>query len=112
MERPSDPTPQPDATLLPLDAFKFAQQFREYHHRALWEEEKHFTWLLSIVLAAQAAVLTAKGADLPARSPLLVALALVGIAFVVVALVVVRREGSLLRQRALPLCASLQSTLP
>ena len=80
--------------LSPPDALKFVQQLREYHHRALWEEEKHFTWLLSILLAAQAAVLTAKSSDLPARAPILIGLAVIGLAFAVVALVVVRREGS------------------
>jgi hypothetical protein len=80
--------------LSPVDALKFAQQLREYHHRALWEEEKHFTWLLSIILAAQAAVLTAKGSDLSARAPILIGLAVIGFAFAIVALVVVRREGA------------------
>jgi len=80
--------------LAPADALKFLQQLREYHHRALWEEEKHFTWLLSIVLAAQAAVLTAKGGDLPARAPILICFAVIGLAFALVALVVVRREGA------------------
>jgi hypothetical protein len=76
-----------------IEALKFAQQLREYHHKALWEEEKHFTWLLSIILAAQAAVLTSKGSDLPARGPILIVLAVIGLAFVIVALRVVRREG-------------------
>jgi hypothetical protein len=61
---------QGNPNLSAVEALKFAQQLREYHHKALWEEEKHFTWLLSIILAAQAAVLTAKGSDLPARAPI------------------------------------------
>jgi hypothetical protein len=76
------------------DGLKFAQQLREYHHKALWEEEKHFTWLLSIILAAQAAILTAKNTDLAARFPILIVLAAIGLAFVIVALRVVRREGA------------------
>jgi hypothetical protein len=83
-----------NSNLSAVEALKFAQQFREYHHKALWEEEKHFTWLLSIILAAQAAVLTAKGSDLPARAPILIVLAVIGLAFVAVALRVVRREGA------------------
>lgn len=77
-----------------VEGLKLAQQLREYHHKALWEEEKHFTWLLSIILAAQAAIVGAKGSDLPARAPILVALAAIGLVFVVVALRVVRREGA------------------
>lgn len=76
-----------------VDALRLTQQLREYHHKALWEEEKHFTWLLSILLAAQAAILTAKAADLPARTAILVALAATGLVLVIVALCVVRREG-------------------
>jgi hypothetical protein len=75
------------------DALRLSQQLREYHHRALWEEEKHFTWLLSIILAAQAAVATKKASELEARALLLIVLGIVGLALVVAAVRVVRREG-------------------
>ncbi|TAJ93956.1 MAG: hypothetical protein EPO31_07190 [Gammaproteobacteria bacterium] len=89
----SDNTPTPwdkDAA----EAVRLAQQFREYHHKALWEEEKHFTWLLSIILAAQAAILTKNADDLEARGLLLAVLAIAGLALVIVSLRVVRREGA------------------
>ena len=76
------------------DALRLAQQLREYHHKALWEEEKHFTWLHSIILAAQATIVTRKASELEARAVLLIVLAVVGLLFVVVALRVVRREGA------------------
>jgi len=75
------------------DALKFTQGLREYHHKALWEEEKHFTWLHSIILAAQAAILIKQPDELASRNILLIVLAVVGLSFAVVALRVVRREG-------------------
>jgi hypothetical protein len=76
------------------DALRLAHQFREYHHKALWEEEKHFTWLHSIILAAQVAIVTRRANELEARAVLLVVLAIIGLLLVVVALRVVRREGA------------------
>jgi hypothetical protein len=75
------------------DALKFTQALREYHHKALWEEEKHFTWLHSIILAAQAAILTRTPDELAARSTILVVLGVIGLLFAIVAFCVVRREG-------------------
>jgi hypothetical protein len=74
-----------------IKALSIAQQHREYFHRALWEEEKHFTWLLSIILAAQITIITMK--CLPTKEVLLCALAAIGFIFAVIALRVVRREG-------------------
>jgi hypothetical protein len=91
--RPTDPPTDCETKTQAVDTLRLTQQLREYHHKALWEEEKHFTWLLSIILAAQAAILTTKAADLPARGAILVALAAIGLVFVIVALLVVRREG-------------------
>jgi hypothetical protein len=68
-----------------------AKQHRDFFHKALWEEEKHFTWLLSIILAAQVTVITMN--SLTAKDMLLYALAIVGFIFAVLALRVVRREG-------------------
>lgn len=76
------------------DALRLAQQLREYHHKALWEEEKHFTWLHSLVLGAQAATVTRKACELEARAALLIVLAAVGLLLAIVALRVVRREGT------------------
>ena len=75
------------------DALKFTQGLREYHHKALWEEEKHFTWLHSIILAAQAAILMRTPSELTARGTILMVLAVIGLLFAIVAFRVVRREG-------------------
>ena len=76
-----------------METLKIAQQLREYHHTALWEVEKHFTWLFSVILAVQATLLTAKVSNLPLRSALLVVSAAIGLAVAVVAIQVVRREA-------------------
>jgi hypothetical protein len=82
--------PTPDS----LEVLKLAQQLREYHHNSLWEVEKHFTWLFSIILAALATLLAINPSSLPSRSVLLVALSAVGLAITVVAVQVVRREAA------------------
>jgi hypothetical protein len=73
-----------------VDALRLTQQLREYHHRALWEEEKHFTWLFNIVLAAQSGILIS---DIQGRGIALIVLSIIGLVFVSIALKVVRREG-------------------
>jgi hypothetical protein len=77
-----------------VEALKIAQQLREYHHHALWEEEKHFTWIHSIIVAAQAAILTKNSSEFHARGHVVITLAAIGIVLVVVALRVLRREGA------------------
>jgi len=77
----------------PLEVLKIAHELREYHHNALWEEEKHFMWINSIILAAQAAVLIKTATEVPSRSLLLAALAAIGLVLAVIALRVIRREG-------------------
>lgn len=77
----------------PFEALRIAQQIREYHHKALWEEEKHFLWLNSIILAAQAAILTKSITEVPYHTILLISLAAIGLLFALIALRVIRREG-------------------
>lgn len=36
-----------------IEKLKMAFTIRDSHHKSLWEEEKHFTWWLSILLSAQ-----------------------------------------------------------
>jgi len=47
------PNNRPDSEIV-----RITQQLKEYHHAALWQEEVHFTWLQSIILAAQIALLS------------------------------------------------------
>jgi len=98
-----------------MDTLRFAQQLREYHHGALWEEEKHFLWLNSILLAAQAAVFNAAlngdgliGPELKPRDVVLIVLGGLGLVLSIIALRVVRREGSFLPE---PTSSSSSSTI-
>ena len=36
-----------------IKKLELAHNIREFHHKSLWEEEKHFTWWISIVLSLQ-----------------------------------------------------------
>lgn len=36
-----------------IKSLEMAHTIREFHHKSLWEEEKHFTWLISLLLTAQ-----------------------------------------------------------
>jgi hypothetical protein len=83
----------PSSPLSDLQRLQFLHELRDYHHSALWEIQKHFTWLLSIVLAAQAAILTTAVVQPPERRNLLIGMALLGLAFSLLALRVVRKEG-------------------
>lgn len=72
-----------------------AQTLREYHHKALWEEEKHFTWLNSLVLSAQVLLFTADPAKVPIadRRIALVIVGLFGMLLSSLGLTVIRRES-------------------
>jgi hypothetical protein len=76
-----------------IEELRIAWQQRESHHRALWEEEKHFTWLNSIVLAAQTALITSQTLNSSARHLIALILASFGSLFAITAIVVVRAEG-------------------
>jgi len=85
---PTDPEEPDDLALL-----QFSHTIRDYHHNALWEIQKHYTWLLSIVLAAAAAILTTTVIVSPEREYLLTSLSALGFVLAVLALRAVRTEG-------------------
>jgi hypothetical protein len=76
----------------PLAQLKFAQELRNSYHTALWEEEKHYTWFISLVAGAEAAII-AQVVTPPDRAQLLSLLGVVGFVLSVLALVVVRAES-------------------
>jgi hypothetical protein len=84
-------TPTGDPAKLDL-----AIKIREYHHNAIWEEQKHFTWLISIILSAQLLVLTSD--KFRASGKVLVVVgSVVGILLAMTGFRVQRREGSYFR---------------
>ncbi|HZF09013.1 MAG TPA: hypothetical protein VFE33_09510 [Thermoanaerobaculia bacterium] len=88
LSAPSTSQQDPDA----LERVKIAQAIREYHHRALWEEEKHFTWLVSIALGALVLLFTAK-IGRPEKLLLIGAVALAGALSALIGFRVLRLES-------------------
>jgi len=82
-----------------LTKLQIAQTLRDYHHRALWEEEKHFTWIISILLASELALISGRTSGLASalQPTLATVLSLLGVGFSAIALRVIRREGEFFR---------------
>jgi hypothetical protein len=74
-----------------LDTFEAR---RRYHHNALWEEEKHFTFLVSLIVPALAAVFVATGTlRIEERLAIIMAGSALGALVSYFGLTVVRRES-------------------
>ena len=76
-----------------LELLKFVQSVREYHHKALWEEEKHFTWLNSFVLSGELLMFASDKLSMCSKSTLISILTGFGILTSLLALIVVRSES-------------------
>src|SRR3989338_3550221 len=76
-----------------LDLLKMSHTLREYHHKALWEEEKHFTWLLSIFFTAEILVVTTDNLSDRIQSLLTIGISIFGFFFSLLALRVVLLES-------------------
>jgi len=76
-----------------LKKIDLAHKIRTFHHNSLWEEEKHFTWLISIILSAQIIFYTNN--LLVNRDKIFFTLvsSLIGIFLCITAYRVLRREG-------------------
>lgn len=72
---------------------QIAQSLRDYHHKALWEEEKHFTWLVSIIFTANVLLLTTDKLNLINRFLLIFLVSLIGLVICLIAFQVVRSES-------------------
>jgi len=80
-----------------LARVELAFEIRKYHHGAIWEEQKHFTWLISILLSA--IVIGATSDRLSETTTAIVVLvgSMVGCFLAVTAFRVQRREGEYFR---------------
>lgn len=76
----------------PLDRLASAHTFRAYHHHALWEAERHFTWVASVVLSATVIVGTSDKFGVTFRLIGAALLGSVGAVVCLIALTVVKRE--------------------
>jgi len=68
-------------------------RLRQNHHDAIWEEQRHFTWWISIILSAQLLVLTTTKIARPEKVALISVASLVGILLALTGFLVQRREG-------------------
>ncbi|MBN2163898.1 MAG: hypothetical protein JXR25_15915 [Pontiellaceae bacterium] len=73
-----------------LDALKTANELRKYFHTALWEEEKHYTWLVSIILGSITLVITR---ETEYKAPIIFLLAVVGFVITRIAIAVIKAES-------------------
>lgn len=81
---------EPTASLAKLD---MALKIRKSHHDAIWEEQKHFTWLISIILSAQLIVFVGARLNASQKTALIIITSLVGVLFAVTGFRVQRIEG-------------------
>lgn len=93
----SEESPAADEAADLLARLDVAIRLREYHHNAIWEEQKHFTWMLSAVLTAELLVLTSDHVRSAGQAFLGVAFGLLGTAVAITAMRVQRREGEYMR---------------
>jgi hypothetical protein len=77
-----------------ISKLNIADSRRKYHHNALWEEEKHFTWLVSLILSAELFLFTSDRIVYRTRLTVAIAIALLGTLISAVALIVLRKESS------------------
>ncbi|MGD0946813.1 MAG: hypothetical protein ABSA52_05225 [Candidatus Binatia bacterium] len=84
----SGPESLPDSKRLEI-----ALALRDFHHKALWEEEKHFTWLVSIILSADVLLVTTSKLGVVFRSFLMLVVSLLGMDVCWIGQQVVRAES-------------------
>jgi ABC-type branched-subunit amino acid transport system permease subunit len=70
-----------------------AREIRKNHHDAIWEEQKHFTWLISIILSGQLVVFIGSQPSPSVKIALIVVSSLIGILLSLTAFRVQRIEG-------------------
>lgn len=71
---------------------KQADEFR-LRHAAIWEEIRHYTWLLSLLLAWPVALLSSKNLNQVVHyAPYFIFLPILGLCFSIIAFFVIRRE--------------------
>jgi len=87
-----------------LDLYRLTQDVRKYHHSALWEIEKHFTWWASILLGACVLILAnVDKVGEPAAYYVLGVIAFVGALLSIMGKTVVEKEGEYFGE-ALQIC--------
>jgi hypothetical protein len=78
---------------LPHDELNFIFSVRQSHRDSIWEEQKHFTWLMSLILTGQIVLLTASRIAPSAKAGLVLTASVAGILFAITGYRVERIEG-------------------
>lgn len=73
--------------------FEMSQEFRKYNHSALWEEEKHFTWWISIIFTALILVFLSNELSDLQESVIITIGSIFGIFLSLFGYIVIRKEG-------------------
>jgi hypothetical protein len=95
-----------------MTRLEFAFKVRAYHHNAIWEEQKHFTWFMSILLSAQLLALTSDRIETPTKALVTSLAAFVGVTLAATGFRVQRREGEFFRNANELYIAQYNSTFP
>jgi hypothetical protein len=82
--------PALDTAIARLD---MAYKIRHSNYNSIWEQQKHFTWLISIMLSGQAIVVGAVQLRSPEKSAVLFAASIAGIIISIIGFRVQRIEG-------------------
>lgn len=72
---------------------ELAHTIREFHHKSLWEEEKHFTWWVSIVFSGLIVLYTNNGLCYRNKLIFIIIGSLIGIFLCITALRIMIVEG-------------------
>ena len=81
-----------------LKILEISQSLRKYYHNALWEEEKHFTWWVSIIFSALVFVYSSSQLCAQQKVVVITMGSLFGIFLSSIAWFVVRKEGKYFRE--------------
>lgn len=76
-----------------LKILELSQALRKYYHDALWEEERHFTWWVSIVFPFLVFIYSQSQLDAWQKVTMITVGSLLGIFLAFTGYLVVRREG-------------------
>lgn len=83
-----DPDLKPDVAKLDM-----AHKIRHSNYNSIWEQQKHFTWLISIILSAQAIVLTGTKLASSDKVAIILIASVMGIVISIIGFRVQRIEG-------------------
>jgi hypothetical protein len=75
-----------------------ARELQHTHYNSIWEEQKHFTWLISIILSAQAVVLAGTSLDSTGKQVIISVASLAGILIAITGYRAQRLESIYFRQ--------------